>query len=136
MAPCPTTLEARAGGPFFHSAEASKRVKRQRWIAPNSPWLPQCPDFMSVQAQIFFFFYSLTSTLCISWSVPDKSVRTLYTFLCRSWLIVSQTIEGADVILFVMNFLEYGNASPPPNQGLVCIALIDSVRHMRPRIKG
>lgn len=102
------------------------------------PW-PQAAavlDFMFIQAQVFVenvvHFWAYTCYFYLLERQRPRSPRYCCAFLPRRWLLLSQRIEGADTILFVMFFYEYDKHCPVPNQGLAYIALVDSVRHMQP----
>lgn len=58
---------------------------------------------------------------------PDE-----FPFRCKC-IVVFQTIDGVDVILFALYVYEHGDDNPEPNKRVVYISYLDSVYFMRPR---
>lgn len=51
-------------------------------------------------------------------------------------LLMSQKIEGIDVIIFAAYLQEYGDNCPEPNRRRVYLSYLDSVKYFRPNIKS
>ena len=58
---------------------------------------------------------------------PDE-----FPFRCKL-IVVFQSLDGVDVLLFALYVYEHGADNPPPNQRVVYISYLDSVHFMRPR---
>jgi E1A/CREB-binding protein len=54
-----------------------------------------------------------------------------FTFRCRC-IVMFQTLQGVDVLLFGMYVYEFGDECPQPNQRRIYVSYLDTVKYMEP----